>query len=417
MANYILTAFDVLDHVFRDGAYSTIELNRKLKETEEDKAKITHIVYGVLEKNFELDRVIDVLCKKRPKGAALTLLKVGMYAVRYMDVPNYAVVNLTVEAAKQRGKQGVSGFINAVLKRSADVVLPPEKDEVSRLSREFGVPLWIVKRLYERFAEKTEGIFSFVPKTHVRFNLREDIKDVDAFCKTRGLSVSPSVLPFCRYAEGSVENCREYTCQSLSSVLAVLAMGIADGSSVLDVCSAPGGKAVFASELNQKGSVEAWDLHVHRVRLVNFYAGRMGAENLTASVCDATVFQPEKEGKFDFVLCDAPCSGLGVLGSRPDVRLNRKEEDIAKLASLQKQILENAARYVRKGGVLLYSTCTLLKEENEDVVEGFLKEHPEFVSERIQLPIEPFLIDDRSVTLLPTVNGTEGFFMARMRKI
>lgn len=198
-------------------------------------------------------------------------------------------------------------------------------------------------------------------------------------------------------------------------MLIVHALNAAGKCSVLDACAAPGGKAVYIKQLNDDATVTACDIHPHRVALIDSYAKRMGVE-ITAVCRDSSVFNSAFEEKYDFVLCDVPCSGFGVLDSRPDIKLTRASVDIGNLMKLQSAIISNAARYVKRGGVLLYSTCTVFNNENGQIVERFLQNNADFSYSTINLPIDSPANGQGKYQFLPHVDAIQGFFAARLVK-
>lgn len=418
---YTETAYKILNRIYSEGAYSTLELHKELENSEEA-AIVTRIVLGVLDKDTELEYIVRSVCKKPPKQQVKTILKQGIYCLKYMDsLPDYAVVNNHVELAKKCGLSAYGGFLNATLKNvgRGEFSLPDKKDKSLYLSVKYSKPVWLVEKLFADYGEKDAmKVVAAKPHkyTHVRLNGRKTDKNAfDCYAKKHNLEYTESP------AGGFyVKDCREIkrlfsdgrlTYQSETSMLAALALAPENDSMILDLCSAPGGKSVFLSELAPKGAVLACDLHAHRVELVKAYASRMGAGNVQTVKLDAERFHKNFEARFDRVLCDVPCSGLGVVAKQPDILLNKKPEDIAALAQIQKHILDNAAKYLKKGGVLVYSTCTVTKEENDDVVCEFLSNHKNFRLDKMPLPYE----NDGMLQFFPT-DRADGFFIARMVK-
>lgn len=387
MTNYLFSSYNALSRIFRDGAYVTEAVYNEI-EGDDNADLIFRIVMGVLEKNQELDFKLSKLVDKRPKTAISIVLKQGIYCLDYMDsLPDYAVVNNSVELAKTLNKGAYKGFVNAVLKRAAaEKIELPSGDDFYSLSIRYGYPEWAIKKIFSEYGkEEGQKIISALKRegTHVRVNERiysdESFeKELKAsgykYEKTKtGYYVKVNPLLKKLFIEGRI------TYQALTSTYAALALDVKDGESVLDVCSAPGGKAVFVAEKNPSSKVVACDIHPHRVDLIGAYARRMHVGNVFPEVADGTVFEKKFSEAFDRVLCDVPCSAMGVVKKHPDVLLNRKEDDVASLNKVQYAILENAAKYVKKGGVLVYSTCTIFKEENDKTTDEFLKKHSEFV--------------------------------------
>ena len=386
MANYLFSSYNALNKILREGAYLTDAVYGEI-EGDDNADIIYRIVLGVLEKNNELDFKLSKLVDKRPKPSIAIVLKQGIYCLDYMDsLPAYAIVNNSVELAKTINKGAYTGFVNAVLKRASSTKISlPEGDDAFALSIRYGYPEWAINKIFKEYG-KPEGIKIISAKkragTHVRVNdliysdkqFEKDLKNEGYdFEKTEtGYYVTVNPLLKKLFIEGRV------TYQALTSTYSALALDVKDGQKVLDVCSAPGGKAVFVAEKNPTAQVVASDIHPHRVQLIGAYARRMHLKNVTPTLADGTVFNREWENSFDRVLLDVPCSAMGVVRKQPDVLLNRSEKDIASLVKTQSAILENSAKYVKKGGLLVYSTCTIFKEENDGVVENFLKNNDEF---------------------------------------
>lgn len=401
------------------GAYSSIELNKALNalRDERDKAYVSRLFYGVLSKNVQLDYILSVLAPKKPKPKVALVIKTGIYMLRYMDEPDYAVIDTQTELVKKLGKKELAGFVNAVLRKSKDVKIPiTTKDKAFETSVNFSCPLWITAKLIAQYGlDFTRAFLGAIltDKTHVRINT-DKISEEDFKAKLSYFNETPCGL-FADYAELKKIDSSLYTFQSLASGLAVkyYAAGLETGAKVLDLCAAPGGKSVYMAQL-MKAEVTACDLYPHRVELIRSYARRMGV-NLTAMQNDATKYRPEFFEKFDCVICDVPCSGLGVMFSKPDVTFNRSEKDITALNDIQYAILSQAAKYVKKGGFLNYSTCTVLREENEDIVKRFLSGQSGFslvCAEADGVKAD----EDDFVRLFPHTHGCDGFFVAKLRR-
>lgn len=401
--------YTLLREVFVSGAYSNIMLDKALKELPvSERPAVTRLFYGTLERSITFDYIIAQLVQKPPKKAIAILIKMGLYLLRYTETPPYAAIDKIVELAKEEGKAGAAGFVNAVLRRSSEVEVP--RDD---LSAYYSFPRWATKLLTDRYgAEFTEKILSAEQPEgkHIRVNkLKIGVEEFES--KLKNFTRSPLgyyIRPVS--VEDIPSEC--YTVQSLSSMIAVncYLSGEKFGS-ILDLCAAPGGKAVYLKELLPEAKIVCNDVYPHRVELIRKYAKRMGV-SLEYECSDAAQTKAEWLDKFDLVVCDAPCSGLGVR-AKPDVFITRKPEDVAELAALQSRILDSAARYVRKGGVLCYSTCTLLKEENEDVAEAFLQRHGDFSFAEINYGKTH---TDGEFNIYPQEFSSDGFFVARFRR-
>lgn len=414
MKEQISAACAILSKVFSEGTYAD-----RAFDNEDPAALTSRLVFGVLEKNVEIEYILLQLVEKNPKKFVHILLKVGIYALRYLDnVPDYAIVSECVEAAKSAGKGGAAGFVNAVLKRVAKREYRlPDPSDAEYLSVHYCVPQWFVDKLTVEYGKDVAlDVLSArgTDEVHLRVNRRmSNLRAVEETLKKKGQEYSESevgglltrVTPVVKqlFAQGVV------TYQSPSSVLAVDALAPQGDVEILDLCSAPGGKAVYASELAPKGRVTACDLHPHRVALIKKYAERMHADNVKAVCADATVFDESLQNKFDFVMADVPCSCFGTYKKHPDVFLQRGEKVIPELASVQRKIISNAARYLKRGGVLVYSTCTLFSEENED--NARYAQSLGLVPDR--MPINH--PNDGTLRIMPH-GEWDGFFIARFEK-
>lgn len=425
MRKHIDSAYKILSKVYQDGTYSNMAF---LGERVSDMS--TRLVYGTLEENVKIDYILSQLIEKKPQKSVLTLLKIGTYALLNLsDVPKFAIVSECVEVAKSNGKGGASGFINAVLKKVADgkYSLPKESDE-NYLSVTYSKPQWFCDKLEKQYGKDiARSILSAKSTTleHIRINSRMATEsDVEFLLKKNKTDFKKSdVGGYIVKANDAVRHMFDkglVTFQSPSSILAVKALGVTDGAQILDICSAPGGKAVYMSELCPHGKVIACDLYPHRVALIQKYKNRMHTPNVKAVQADACVLNEEWKDAFDFVLCDAPCSCLGTFKKHPDVFLNKDESCISELATTQRQILENAAKYLKVGGAMVYSTCTLFEEENENVVHDFLEKNVDFVLEHIsgleKIDGGKYLDNKGMIQILPH-DEYDGFFIAKIRRV
>lgn len=425
MRKHIDSAYKILSKVYQDGTYSNMAF---LGERVSDMS--TRLVYGTLEENVKIDYILSQLIEKKPQKSVLTLLKIGTYALLNLsDVPKFAIVSECVEVAKSNGKGGASGFINAVLKKVADgkYSLPKESDE-NYLSVTYSKPQWFCDKLEKQYGKEVARIILSAKSTtleHIRINSRMATEsDVEFLLKKNKTDFKKSdVGGYIVKANDAVRHMFDkglVTFQSPSSILAVKALGVTDGAQILDICSAPGGKAVYMSELCPHGKVVACDLYPHRVALIQKYKNRMHTPNVKAVQADACVLNEEWKDAFDFVLCDAPCSCLGTFKKHPDVFLNKDESCISELATTQRQILENAAKYLKVGGAIVYSTCTLFKEENENVVHDFLEKNVDFVLEHIsgleKIDGGKYLDNKGMIQILPH-DEYDGFFIAKIRRV
>lgn len=414
-----------LDKIFSDKAFSGIELNNTLSSVmPQDKALITKIVYGVLDTNIELEYIIDAYAQK-VKPTIYTLLKIGVYCLKYLSIPKYAVLNDIVELSKQTEKIQYVSFVNATLRKieqaleSNEVQYPANNKKY--LSVKYSFPLWAVNKMVKQYGiEQTEQFLSCEQShlTHIRINTQAISKpNFIKMLKKSDLAYEEGMLEDDLSVKGSLSVIPSnlYTIMSLGSMLVARAVGVKDNDKVLDLCSAPGGKAVYLAQLAKNVSVTACDVHEHRVELIKNYAKRMNASSVKAMQNDATAFIGEFENNFDVVLVDAPCSGFGVYASKPDIKLNTDEKMLDRLAKTQLSILNNAGKYVKVGGSLVYSTCTIFHDENQGVIYHFVQENPNFEREILAIPDR--YGKESQKQFLPHIDGVEGFFVAKLKRV
>lgn len=421
---------DMLLQITRDGEYSHIVIKNVLDKYQyldkRERAFITRVVNGTLERMIEIDYIINLFSKvkvNKMKPLIRTILRSSVYQMKYMDsVPDSAICNEAVKLAGKRGVVNLKGFVNGVLRnisRNLDKInYPDEKDKVSYLSVKYSLPEWLVKQwlnVYDEETVKTIGSAFLEEKPlTVRFNERKIKKeDLVGILKKEGVTVGEvPEIPCALYLSGydhlsALPSFCEglYQVQDLSSMQVALWSGVKEGDQVLDVCAAPGGKSIHIAELlNGTGHVEARDLTEYKVDLLRDNIERSGLTNIEAVCQDATVYDPDKKKSADIVIADLPCSGLGVLGKKPDLRYKMNEKTEADLVELQRKILSVVKDYVKPDGKLLYSTCTIHREENEGNVEWFLKEYPEFE-----------LVKDKQ--MIPGKDTGDGFYIAIIKRV
>ena len=421
---------DMLLQITRDGEYSHIVIKNVLDKYQyldkRERAFITRVVNGTLERMIEIDYIINLFSKvkvNKMKPLIRTILRSSVYQMKYMDsVPDSAICNEAVKLAGKRGFVNLKGFVNGVLRnisRNLDKInYPDEKDKVSYLSVKYSLPEWLVKQwlnVYDEETVKTIGSAFLEEKPlTVRFNERKIKKeDLVGILKKEGVTVGEvPEIPCALYLSGydhlsALPSFCEglYQVQDLSSMQVALWSGVKEGDQVLDVCAAPGGKSIHIAELlNGTGHVEARDLTEYKVDLLRDNIERSGLTNIEAVCQDATVYDPDKKKSADIVIADLPCSGLGVLGRKPDLRYKMNEKTEADLVELQRKILSVVKDYVKPDGKLLYSTCTIHREENEGNVEWFLKEYPEFE-----------LVKDKQ--MIPGKDTGDGFYIAIIKRV
>lgn len=419
-------SYMILKKVILDKSYVSIELNKALqKNPNVNTALVTKIVYGVLEKDITLEYFVECNVNKMPKPEILILLKmVGYVSKTINSIPTFALVNEVVNLAKKEDKYA-SGFVNAVSKKliSSQIVLPSKKDKIKYLSVKNNYPEWVIKELLKSHDEKfVEDLVSvnLTTLTHIRVNrslisAREFKIKLELF----EIKYEPSLYDYTMYVDyAKLLKVRDldklYVVQGLPSIITCNVLGATEGK-VLDTCSAPGGKAIFLAE-NKNLDIFACDIHGHRLDLIKKYAKNYDVTNIHFCLQDGTKFNPAWENNFDYVLCDVPCSNLGVSRKKPDVFLNKTLNDAKMLSGIQYQILENSARYVKSGGILQYSTCTIIDIENKCVIEKFLKNHKDFELTEIKVPNLNVSNEAGLCTFYPNLTHTEGFFIGRLKK-
>ena len=435
------TAFKILLAVELDGAYSALAINNSVKENKLnrlDSSFLSALVYGVLERRLLLDYIIKQYSKiplRKIEIKTKLILRLGLLQILFMDkVPDSAAVNESVNLAKKHGLMKSAGFINGILRgvvrAEEKYKLPDEgKDRAYYLSVKYSCPEDIVRLWLNAYGgeltEKTLSALSGRPQLCARVNTLRTTSDklIDEL-KADGAEAEPSPLvenSLLLKNTGSIESLTafkkgELYIQDLASQLCVKALGAEPRDIVADVCSAPGGKSFTAAQyMENKGKIFAFDIYEHKVGLIEKTAKRLGIDIIRASIRDA-----ESDKSFtelcDKVLCDVPCSGLGILSRKPEIRY---KSDLLnpELHELQYRILLNSARLTAYGGTLVYSTCTLNPAENIRNVERFLAENPEFKPEPLSLGVES-LIDEPSncLTLFP-FGGTDGFFIAKLKRM
>lgn len=412
----------------RGGAWSDSALHEATAGLDRREAALaSRLCYGVMQNRMLLDDWINRFTKGKLQPVVQDILRLGAYQLRFMDkIPVSAAVNEAVEQAKRRANPMAARLVNGVLRsmaRTGELPLPES------LAVRYSHPEPLVKLLTAELGEeKTEKLLkchNCAPATVLQVNtLRADTETVLAsLCAGGARALKHPWLPDCvtLTGGGELEQLPAFRegwvyAQDTAARLAVLAAGLAPGMQVLDCCAAPGGKS-FAAAIDMKntGSITSCDIYPHKLPLIERSAERLGISILSARQQDATEPLSAWQGKMDVVLADVPCSGLGVIRKKPEIRYKELAQTEA-LPLLQRRILDVQASYVRPGGVLLYSTCTILRRENEAVAEAFLREHPEFVPETVHFPAGSGIADGAMTTLLPCDHDTDGFFICKFRR-
>lgn len=422
-------ALKILYKIEQEEAYSNIVLNDELNKnrkqlTEKDIGLISELVYGVTSWKLTLDTIIKKYSKIRLKKISpwiLNILRMGIYQIIFLDkIPKSAAVNESVNLAKRYGHSSSSNFVNAILRKieKKDFEdLFQIKDDVERISKTTSMPEWIIKELLKN--NKIEEVkqicenCNIKPKITIRVNtlkttvddLIEKMKERNIHCKKTDyenfliINHVKNIEDFDIFKQGF------FTIQDISAGLTVSILAPEKGECVLDACSAPGGKTTYLAELMEnQGRVEAWDIHKHRTKLVEKNANRLGISIIETKVEDATIYDEKLNNKYDKILLDVPCLGIGVIKRKPDIKWQRKPEDIAQITNIQKKILENCSKYLKKGGYLVYSTCSIFREENEEIIYEFLSKNDKFE-----------IFENNVVNFLPD-EEKDGFFICKLRK-
>ncbi len=410
----------VLYDVFKNGAYSNLALKKYLSGAKDmtaaDKALVTNLVYGVISRHYTLLYVIKRYSKIKPKKLAdyiRIILELGLYQLIYTDkIPDSAAVNESVKLAKRYGRNGSDRFVNAVLRsfcRDGCVIGYPE-DETERLAVKYSYSADTVRLLCDSLgSERAERVMAALNEP-APLTLRANILKCDAqtLCGrlfAQGIEAWPCEGALV-YSEGfdvgknEMYNNGWFSVQDRAAYHAALALGAREGETVIDMCAAPGGKSTHIAELmRDSGRVIACDVHEHKIKLIADAAKRLGLSSIETRISDGTIQNDAFTGIADRVLCDVPCSGIGVIRRKPDIKLGRN--DISRLPDLQLAILKNGAKYLKDNGVLVYSTCTINPAENGGVVDKFLNENGGFKK-------------DFEKTYLPDTDNSDGFYVCRL---
>jgi len=425
--------------------YSNIVLNRMLNKSNlepADRRLTTKLMYGVLENRNLLDHIIRQNINFRINKldpAIRCILRMGIYQILFMEnIPDSAAVNEAVKLAKAHQKR-YSGFVNGVLRnfvRSDKAYKLPsrEKDLLNHLTVVYSHPNWIVEKWLKRYgAEFTEALLKSnndTPELYGRVNtMKTNRESLIQKLELQGFLVEPGLLPdaFTVKTEnaGSLADSEafkngEFTIQDIAAQAVGHVAAPESGQFVIDMCAAPGGKSThMAALMNDEGRVLSWDIYEHKINKINENVERLGLKSVEAKLNDALIKDETLVGQADVVLIDAPCSGLGIIRRKPEIKFNKVSEDILELSDIQSDMLNMGAQYVKSGGHLIYSTCTIEPEENEEQVRAFLDRHPEFQVEKIEndeLPATWIPNQEGFITLYPHIHGTDGFFICKMVK-
>ncbi|MBD8046130.1 16S rRNA (cytosine(967)-C(5))-methyltransferase RsmB [Clostridium faecium] len=441
MSNARKIATEIVSQVFNNKAYSNIVLGIELNNSnlsEIDKALVTEIVYGTIKYKYSIDKIIQSFTGKnfnKLENFVLNILRISIYQIKYLDkVPDFAVVNEAVNLTKKNVSVGASKLVNGVLRnylRNLDKKYYND-DEIDKLAFSYSFPKWLInhfinhygmtygedilKGLNERPAITLrvnslkgdyEEVFEKLEKN--KYDIMEGYVCPEAIRVVNGRSIESNPL----FKEGYV------TVQDESAMLVAPSMDLEENMTVLDLCSAPGGKTTHISEImNNTGKVMAFDIHENKLSLILSNVKRLGIKNISCGTLDATIYENQLENSADRVLIDVPCSGLGIIRKKPEIKYNKTSKELKEIVKIQREIMKNAAKYVKKDGIILYSTCTLNKEENENNIQWFLKEHKNFKLEPLFYGNANNIIysEEGYATILPN-KYMDGFFIAKIRRM
>lgn len=422
-------AIKILYRIEKEEAYSNIilndEINKNRKQlTEKDIGLVSELVYGVTAWKLTLDTIVKKYSKIKLKKISpwiINILRIGIYQIIFLDkIPKSAAVNESVNLAKRYGHASSSNFVNAILRKVEKEdynELFKIEDNVERISKTTSMPEWIIKELMKNNTiDKVEEICkncNIKSKITIRVNYIK-IADDELIKKLKEKNIEVEKTKYENFLilkkVKNIENLdlfKEgfFTVQDISAGLTASILAPQPNEHVLDACSAPGGKTTHIAELmKNQGKIEAWDIHEHRTKLVEKNCERLGISIIETNTNDATIYNENLVKKFDKILLDVPCLGIGVIKRKPDIKWKRKPEDIEEITKIQQLILNNCSKYLKDGGYLVYSTCSILKEENEEIIEKFLKENKEF--EIFENTIINFLPDEEK----------DGFFICKLRE-
>lgn len=439
---------DMLMEVEKTDAYVNLALADTLGKYDylsaKEKAFIKRVTEGTVERRIQIDYILDIISKvptEKMKPLIRALLRSGAYQILFMEtVPDAAVCNEAVSIAKKRKFASLQGYVNGVLRnlsrRKNEIPYPDShKEPVAYMSVVYSMPEWLVEHFLKSYDEAAvEKILrAFLESAPVTLRMEESLSKEAAdtlFAKWEESGVIVTRHPYLPYAVQiqRVEGLKRlhgydeglFTVQDVSSMLVAEAAGIKEGQTVIDLCASPGGKSLHAaSKLRGTGRVLAFDLTNQKVLRMEENRRRMNMNNMTTAVNDAIIYKEELYRLADVVIADVPCSGLGVIGKKQDIKYHVSKQSLKEITLLQKEILKNAAAYVKEGGVLMYSTCTINPEENERMVEWFCGEfpfEPESLSEYLPEELKG-AGKNGMLQLLPGVHRTDGFFLARLKNM
>ncbi len=434
---------DLLIEVEREQSYAQLSLKKALVDLEmRDKALATEIFYGTIKYQIQIDYWLNQYSKtpiRKMKPLIRNLLRMSVYQMLHLDkIPVSAVINEAVKITKKRKFQGLSGFVNGLL-RTIDrerekLAYPSEKDSLSEaLSIQYAIPEWMIKMWLKQYSRDiVEQIASALNQRAEVCGRVNDLKGSKAelleILEKEGVHVESGHLLEEAFYLKKVDNLQNlpsfklgaWTVQDESAMLVAHVVAPKAGEYVLDMCSAPGGKSMhMAAKMENRGEIIACDIHPHKLELIEKNAKRLGISIIKPTLQDGMVLNENWIGKFDKVLLDAPCSGLGIMKRKPDIRLHKTKDDLKEIVEIQKALFKNAVQYLKPNGKLVYSTCTISYEENELIIKEAISEYGlelENIVDTIPKLIQSSVKEQGMIQILPNMAGTDGFFIASLKR-
>lgn len=409
----------------------------------QEKAFIKRVTEGTIERRIQIDHILDTVSKvpvKKMKPLIRQLLRMSTYQILFMDsVPDASACDEAVKLAGKRKFSSLRGFVNGVLRnvsrqKQTDVYPDAEKEPIRYLSVKYSMPRWLVEHFLHLYSKETTETMlrAFLERKPVTLRLEERLSQAEKKTlfrtwEEKGVTINPH--PYLPYAVqvGKVEGIGHlsgyeegfFSVQDVSSMLVIEAAGIREGQTVIDLCAAPGGKSLHAAaKLSGTGKVLSFDLTEKKLARMEENRLRMRKDNMVTALGDARIYREDLCELGDVVLADVPCSGLGVIGKKPDIKYHVTKQSLEEIIVLQKEILKNAVSYVKPGGILMYSTCTVNPAENENMVEWLCENHPFVLEDMSACLPEPLKGEGAAgmLQLLPGIHETDGFFFARLRR-
>ena len=438
-------ALKIIVKIEKDEGYSNLVINEVINEnrnslSDKDVEFISEIVYGVITWKITLDEIIKKYSKIKLKKLSiwiLNILRMSIYQIVFLDkIPKSAAVNEGVNLAKRYGHKASSNFTNAILRKVEKKdykELFEIKDDVERISKTTSMPIWIIKELNKnRNIKEVEEIcinLNKKPKINIRVNkLKTSIQEVEKILTEEKIQYNKILEEMPEFLEiekiKDIENNKffkkgYFTVQDVSAGLTVKILSPKPNEIVLDACSAPGGKTTYIAEIMEnKGKIVAGDIYEHRLNLINENCERLGISIVETKQIDGTIFQEDFYQKYDKILLDVPCLGIGVIRRKPDIKWQKTEEDVKEIIKVQENILKNCSRYLKPGGELVYSTCSILKEENEDIIEKFLNETNNFKIFDLENEVKEFkkYVTKKGFLSIKPSEKNDGFFICKLIK-